>query len=47
MKNLRNALVALGINGKVQLAQYQNIIKVIVNSEYFGLWDINKNTFVD
>lgn len=53
MKNTINeiiiALKALGVNGEVSFSpnKYQDRIKVIVNGEYFGLWDMVKKTFVD
>jgi len=47
MQKIKNALYVLGVKGKVRFAQYRNIIEITVNNEYFGLWDISKNTFVD
>lgn len=53
MKNLINEIIAalkiLGIDGKITLQPIADLdrIKVIVNGEYFGIWDSVKKTFVD
>ena len=47
MKTLKNALKTFGIE-KAQ-ARYLNAdrIAVYVNGSYYGIWDCEKNTFVD
>lgn len=45
---IRNALKALGYKGtasavEITLGRYY----VTVNGEYVGIWDVDKNTFVD
>jgi hypothetical protein len=47
-RNIINALEAFGIEGRVS-ARYAQLdrVKVFVNGKYFGLWDCEKNTFVD
>lgn len=45
---IRNALKALGYKGtaravEVTLGRYY----VTVNGEYVGIWDVDKNTFID
>lgn len=54
MKNLINeeiitALEILGVDGEITLHPVKNLdrIKVLVNGEYFGIWDTTKKTFVD
>jgi hypothetical protein len=45
---IATALKTFGIKGKANLEYVQaDRIKVSVNGEYFGLWDAEKNTFVD
>lgn len=48
INNIRNALKKLGCTGKAAV-EYVNAdrVRVSVNGEYFGLWDAEKNTFVD
>lgn len=48
MSQIKQALITLGVRGKVQitglgLSRYE----VKVNSKRFGVYDTNKNTFVD
>lgn len=46
--NIRTALQAYGCKGKASLEYIaHDRIKVSVNGEYFGIWDAEKNTFVD
>lgn len=48
VSRIKRALTAFGVAGKAT-AEYisEDRIKVSVNGEYFGLWDAEKNTFVD
>ncbi|MBR3680588.1 MAG: hypothetical protein IKL79_01125 [Clostridia bacterium] len=48
MASIRTALIALGVKGRataveVTLGRYY----VTVNGEYVGIWDVDKNTFID
>ena len=47
--NLSKALFALGIpsKSKVTAKVINDRIKVNIDGEYFGLWDIRKRTFTD
>ena len=46
--NIRKALRVFGCEGKAQLAYIaEDRVEVSVNGEYFGIWDAEKNTFVD
>ena len=46
--NIKNALKSLGVKGSATLAYITaDRVLVTVNGEYFGLWDSEKNTFVD
>lgn len=49
IKEIITALVFLGVNGEITLHPVKNLdrIKVLVNGEYFGIWDTTKKTFVD
>ena len=50
MNALIDALKELGISSEtvhVIKAENRNVWIVVVNDEYFGLWDYNRNTFVD
>ena len=46
--NIRRALNTLGVYGRASL-EYITADRVCVrlNGEYFGIWDCEKNTFVD
>ena len=48
INNIRKALTTLGVKGSAQL-RYANADRIVitVNGEYFGIWDSEKNTFVD
>lgn len=48
VNNIKKALQALGVTGAASL-RYACADRVIVNlnGEYFGIWDAEKNTFVD
>lgn len=48
MKEIRKALNALGVSGKVSIKEYDSFtLTVYVDSKKFGLWDKAKKTFVD
>lgn len=50
MNALMDALKELGITSetvRVIKPKNRNVWIVVVNNEYFGLWDYNRNTFVD
>ena len=45
---LLKGLKALGIKGKASIEYItHDRIKVFVNGEYFGIWDVLRKTFVD
>ena len=48
-KEITLALEIFGVKGEVSLSPNKHLdrIKVIVNGEYFGTWDITRKTFVD
>ena len=48
LNNIKKALQALGVTGAASI-RYACADCVIVNfnGEYFGIWDAEKNTFVD
>lgn len=48
IKNIKNALAQLGYEGRVN-GEYitEDRVKLVLNGEYFGIWDTCKNTFVD
>lgn len=42
------ALEQLGVKGTVRISQYGfHLYRVEVNDKYFGIYDIDRNTFVD
>lgn len=45
INDIMNALYALGVIAIEYIAS--NRFKVLVNGEYFGIWDAVKKTFVD
>ena len=48
INHIINALRTFGIAGKANLAYIAaDRVRVTVNGEYFGVWDSEKNTFVD
>lgn len=48
INDILGALDALGVKGTVTVEYIvPDRIKVIVNGEYFGIWDAKKKTFVD
>ncbi len=50
MNALIDALKALGITSetvRVIAPENRNVWIVVVNNEYFGLWDYTRNTFVE
>lgn len=48
MKELHNALIKLGVKGTITTNQITtDRIAVYVDSEYFGIWDTTRKTFVD
>ena len=48
MKSLLNALKELNIKGKVTVKKVaSDRLAVYVNGVYFGLWDVDRKTFVD
>lgn len=50
MNALIDALKELGISSepvRIITPENRNVWIVVVNDEYFGLWDYNRNTFVD
>ncbi len=48
LNNIKKALNTFGIHGKAQLRYIaDDRVLVNVNGEYFGIWDAEKNTFVD
>ncbi len=53
MKNLINneiskALEILGVTGKATFHYItQDRVEVMINGEYFGIWDATRKTFVD
>lgn len=45
---IRTALIALGVKGRATAEEITaGRYKVTVNGEYVGIWDVDKNTFVD
>lgn len=44
---LKNALKSLGVHGHVEVYKGNYNFIVYVNNKYFGIWDIEKKTFVD
>jgi hypothetical protein len=45
---IRNAIKALGYKGHAQAIEIvPGRYRVTLNGEYFGIWDAEKNTFVD
>ena len=48
-KEITLALEILGVKGEFAFSptKYLDRIKVIVNGEYFGIWDTTRKTFVD
>lgn len=48
LNNIKTALRTFGIHGRAT-AEYitEDRIVVTVNGEHFGIWDAEKNTFVD
>lgn len=45
---VKNALEKLGVKGSVRIKESSfNAYIVFVNNKYFGVFDTNKNTFVD
>ncbi len=48
INNLKRALDSFGIEGQAT-GRYvsEDRVVVTVNGEYFGLWDSEKNTFID
>lgn len=45
---ISEGLKALSVKGKATFEYItHDRIKVIVNGEYFGIWDVTKKTFVD
>lgn len=48
MKDLIKALEILGINGTVTTNEITHgRILILVDGEYFGIWDVVRKTFVD
>jgi len=48
MKAMRKALRTLGVSGRVSVHEYDSFtVEVYVDDEYFGLWDCDKQTFVE
>jgi hypothetical protein len=48
IETMRNALKAFGCSGSASIEYLaDDRIYVIVNGEYFGIWDALRNTFVD
>lgn len=48
INDIMHALKALGVEGTVTVEYIApGRIKVIVNGEYFGIWDAERMTFVD
>lgn len=48
MEKVIAALKTLGIKGKVRIEKAEfNQFKVLLNNEYFGIFDVTRNTFVD
>lgn len=46
--NIITALRSLGIRGKARIEYVSSDrVSVSLNGEYFGLWDAERNTFVD
>lgn len=46
--DIAKGLKALGVKGKLTIKHITNDrIKVYINGEYFGIWDVLKKTFVD
>ena len=48
-KEITLALEILGVKGEFAFSTTKHLdrIKVIVNGEYFGIWDTTRKTFVD
>jgi len=48
IKEVKASLKKLGVVGKVTIKKYDSFtIIVYVNGKQYGLWDVNKKTFVD
>ena len=47
MKDLIKALEILGIQGEVTTKETLGRILVLVDGDYFGIWDTARKTFVD
>lgn len=48
ISKIKTALLNLGVKGRATAEYVQaDRVRVTVNGEYFGLWDAEKNTFVD
>lgn len=48
MKSLKKAMQALGARGKVSVvSRLGSCYSVTLNGEYFGLFDVERNLFVD
>ena len=48
VENMRRALQILGFSGKANVEYIsEDRVCVRINGEYFGIWDTEKNTFVD
>jgi len=47
-KNINDALKTLGVKGMVKVIHISfNTYRVLVDDKYFGIFDDDKNTFVD
>jgi len=47
MENSKQALITLGVKGKISVIKNTFDLTVYVNGKYFGIFDKKKNTFVD
>ncbi len=48
MEHIRKALKAFGYTGRAQVSEIvSGRYRVSINGEYFGIWDAEKNTFID
>ena len=44
---IKKALDALGVTGSFDAERIRDLAKVVVNGEYFGLFDIARELFVE
>lgn len=49
MESLKTGLERLGVKGKITAYPLKGseLIFVLLNNKYFGVWDIRRETFID